>query len=168
MVATWRDPNATSVHFNRVLAVAPSHDPVLRRSAEDELVRRIGPDRAVQSYRFFTEAQLADRQALQQRAQQLGFDGMVVFRVANVQREATWVPGTYWGPYYAIGGWPMWDPGYVRTDTVVSVETDVYSVPDDRLVWASRSRTYDPRSMQHLVDDVTKAVGKQMRKQGLL
>ncbi|MDB4966295.1 MAG: hypothetical protein JWN44_1984 [Myxococcales bacterium] len=168
IVATWKDPNASSVHFNRVLVVVPSRDPSLRRTAEDELVRRIDPARAVPSYTQFKEDELLDRERLKQRAQEAGFDGMVVFRIARVEKETTWVPGAYWGPYYAIGGWPMWDPGYMQTDTVVHVETDVYDVQGDRLVWASRSKTYDPRSMKALVDDVSRAVGKQMKKQGLL
>ena len=169
IVSEWKDPSAGPMHFGRMLVVAPSRDPAVRRTAEDELAQRIGgPDRAVPSYTVLRDEELPDRTRLKQRAQELGFDGLVVFRIARVDKEATWVPGTYWGPYYAIGGWPAWDPGYVQMNTVVSVETDVYNVMDDRLIWASRSRTYDPRSMRSLVDDVTKAVGKAMRKQGLL
>jgi hypothetical protein len=168
IVATWKDPNANSVHFSRVLVVVPSRDPSLRRTAEDELARRIDPARSVPSYTLFKDQELQDREALKQRAAELGFDGLVVFRIARVEKEVSWVPGAYWGPYYAIGGWPMWDPGYVQTDTVVHVETDVYDAKDDRLIWASRSKTYDPRSMKTLVDEVSRAVGKQMRKQGLL
>jgi hypothetical protein len=168
IVSEWKDPNAATAHFGRVLVVAPSRDTAVRRSAEDELVRRLGPDRAAPSYTVLRDNELGDRALLKRRAMELGFDGLLVFRIARVEHEATWVPGTYWGPYYAIGGWPAWDPGYVATNTVVSVETDVYNVLDDRLVWASRSRTYDPRSMRSLVDDVSKAVSNAMHKQGLL
>ncbi|MCU1276641.1 MAG: hypothetical protein JWM53_187, partial [bacterium] len=44
--ASWKDPGASAVHFARVLVVVPSRDPSLRRTAEDELVRRIDPARA--------------------------------------------------------------------------------------------------------------------------
>jgi hypothetical protein len=171
IIATWKDPAANQVHFNRVLVVVPSRDPALRRSAEDELARRIRAAEAAQavpSYTVLSDQEVADREHLKEKVRQLGFDGLVVFRVAAVDKEATWVPGTYWGPYYGFGGWPVWDPGYIRTDTVVQVETDVYSTTDDRLIWAARSKTYDPRSMKQLVDEVTKAVSKQMKKQGLI
>jgi hypothetical protein len=168
IVSEWKDPNVGRLHFSRVLVVAPSRDPSVRRTAEDELVRRIGPDRAQASYTLLRDEELHDRTRLKQRAEELGFDGLVVFRIGRVEQQATWVPGTYWGPYYAIGGWPAWDPGYVQTDTVVNVETDVYNVTDDGLVWASRSRTYDPRSIRKLVDDVASAVSKRMRRQGLI
>jgi hypothetical protein len=168
IVAQWKDPSATNVRFTRVLVVVPSKDPALRRTAEDELVQRIDPGHAVPSYTLFQASELADRQLLKQRASELGFDGMVVFRVGRVDREVTWLPGAYWGPYYAIGGWPMYDPGWAQTNTIVHVETDVYDIRDDKLVWATRSKSYDPRSMQVLVDEVSRAVGKQMRKQGFL
>jgi hypothetical protein len=168
LVSTWRDPAVSSIHFDKVLVVMPSRDPAQRHSAEDELVRQLAPGRATPSYTLFRENELGDREGLKQRAHEMGFDGLVVFRIAQVEKEATWVPGSYWGPYYAIGGWPYWDPGYVRTDTVVYVETDVYSVGDDRLVWAARSKTYDPRSLRSLVDEVSKSVSKQMKKQGLI
>ena len=168
IVAEWRDPGVTSMRFQRVLVVAPSRDPALRRTAEDELARRIGVARAVPSYQMLSDAESNDPLRLKQRALELGFDGMVVFRIARVEKEANWIPGSYWGPYYAIGGWPTYDPGYVRENTIVHVETDVYRVADDRMVWASRSKTYDPGSMRKLVDDVAHAVGKQMRKQGLI
>jgi len=123
---------------------------------------------AVPSYSLFPGDQTLDPAQVRERVNQLGFDGMVVFRIAAVDKQATWVPGTYMGPSYAFGAWPVYDPGYIRTDTVVRVETDVYSLPDDRLIWASTSRTYDPKSTRSLVADVTKAVGKAMRKQGLV
>jgi hypothetical protein len=78
------------------------------------------------------------------------------------------VPGTYAGPYWAFGGWPMYDYGYVQTDTVVRVDTNIYSVPDNRLVWASASKTFNPGSARKLVDSVAKAVAKEMKKEGLV
>src|SRR6478672_1302422 len=157
IVSEWKDPSASKMHFNRVLVVAPSHDPAVRHSAEDELVRRIGAERASASYAMLRDDELADRMRLKQRAMEMGFDGLVVFRIARVDQEANWVPGTYWGPYYAIGGWPAYDPGYIQTNTVVNVETDIYNVTDDRLIWASRSKTYDPSSIRKLVDEVSGA-----------
>jgi hypothetical protein len=89
-------------------------------------------------------------------------------RVVAVEREATWAPGTWTGTYYAYGGWPAYYSGDVQVDTYVRVETNVYSVPDDRLVWASASETTNPSSVRSLVEKTAKAVADEMRKQGLL
>jgi hypothetical protein len=58
--------------------------------------------------------------------------------------------------------------GYVAYDTYVRVETNVYSLPDERLVWASATRTANPKDVKGLVDDTVKAVKKAMRDQGLV
>ena len=144
IVSSWKDPSVSKVQFRKVVVIAPNRDAALRRSMEDELVSKLGPSLAVASYTLFPESALDDEQAIRKRIKDLGFDGAVVFRVVSVKREATWVPGTYGGPYYAFGGWPVYDPGYVQTDTVVRVDTNIYSVSDDRLIWAAASRTVDP------------------------
>ncbi len=168
LVSTWKDPGTSQVSFRKVIAIAPNKDPGIRRTLEDELVRDIAPTPAVPSYTVFSDEELKDQEKIKEKVQQMGFDGMVVFRVVSVDREQTWVPGTYAGPYWAFGGWPMYDSGYVQTDTVVRVDTNVYSVPDNKLVWASTSKTFNPGSATKLVDSVARAVAKEMKKEGLV
>lgn len=166
IVSSWKDPAATSVRFQRVVVMAPARDPGLRRSAEDELAQRI--PNAIPSYTLFSDGNLQDRAYVRQQLRARGFDGLVVFGIVSVNRETVWTPGAYWGPAYAYGGWPMYDPGYVSTETSVRVDTDVFDLRSDRLVWAAASRSYNPRSVRNLVDDVTRAVGNELRREGLL
>jgi hypothetical protein len=167
MESTWRDPTVGQLTFKRVLVIALARDPAIRRAAEDELVQRITTAQAVPSYTVVPDAELNSHEAVRNRAQASGFDGVVVMRVAAVDKEATWVPGMT-GPYYAFGGWAAYDPGHVVVDTYVRVETNVYSVPGDRLVWASASRTVNPSSVRGLVGDTTRAVAKAMKSEGLI
>lgn len=59
-------------------------------------------------------------------------------------------------------------PGYLQTDTLLSVEALVYSLARDKLLWASTSRTTDPGGIDNLVTEVADATAKEMTKQGLL
>src|SRR5262245_40458807 len=104
IVSTWKEPGLGSQRFHNVLVVAPANDPRLRRRIEDELVRRIGPAYATASYSFFPESEPPDRNVIRERAQAYGFDGILVFRVASVEKRGIWVPGSYAGPTYAFGG----------------------------------------------------------------
>jgi hypothetical protein len=59
----------------------------------------------------------------------------------------------------------------VRTDTLVSVETLVYSLAADRtsqLLWASTSRTTNPSNLDALVSEVASATARQMARDGFL
>jgi hypothetical protein len=168
LLSTWREPGVGQLSFQKVLVIAPSHDPSLRRAAEEELARRIKRAQAIPSYTLIPEAELENDEAVRARAKSEGFDGVVVMRVVSVDKQATWVPGAWTGRYYAYGGWPAYDPGQIQINTYVRVETNVYSARDDKLVWASASRTTNPSNVNSLVASTAKAVGKEMKKQGLI
>jgi len=48
------------------------------------------------------------------------------------------------------------------------VETLVYSLEQDRLVWAGVSRTFNPSEIEGFVSELASAITKEMTKAGLL
>jgi hypothetical protein len=154
---SWRDPEAGPIQFHRVAVLALTGDPALRRSAEDQLVSQIPRGEAVAAYTFIVDQDLADTEKVKERMKEAGFDGAVVFRVIGSREKQSYVPGQY-----------SVTPGYVVTDTYVEVETRVYSVAEDKLIWAARSETVSPLSVRDLVDRVARAAAKELRKQGLI
>jgi len=59
-------------------------------------------------------------------------------------------------------------PGYLNTDTIVSVETLVYSVRQDKLLWGGVSDTINPYNLDRFIRDISKAAGQEIRKAGLV
>jgi hypothetical protein len=165
ILSSWRAPDVGRISFNRVLVHAPLKEPSLRRSAEDTLAGEIKNAHGVPSYTLISAEEMGDYELVRRRAVEGGFDGLVVFRVVSVDKQATWVPGAAWGGYH--GGW-MYDPGYVQVDTLVRVEANVHAVADDKLVWASASQTTNPSSVSRLAASVAHAVARKMRKEGLI
>lgn len=179
---SWRDPSATpnSLMFKKVLVIGIMEDSASRRVAEDQLVQIIesSPTReteAVASYTIFGDEDVRDKDQAKARIAGMGFDGAVMMRLADTTQEQTWVPGMTTYPYGGMWGYYGWgwgavyhDPGYIRTDTKVIVETMVYNAQDEKLVWASVSETFNPKNSATLVDDVARAVGKALRKEGLI
>jgi hypothetical protein len=74
--------------------------------------------------------------------------------------------GNLWS-YYGYGWSAVYIPGPAREDTVVIVETLVFSVPLNQLVWAGVSETKNPKQLQTFVKDLVGASAKEMEKQGL-
>jgi len=56
----------------------------------------------------------------------------------------------------------------VQTDTEVTIETLIYSLTHDKLLWAGTSRTSNPEGIQGLVTEVANAVAGEVAKQGLV
>lgn len=176
--SSWKDPSAGEIHFRKVAVFALSKDPATRRIAEDALVQGSPSGAVVASYTFVSDAELGDVDAVKRKVQEAGFDGAVVMRPVGTQTERTVVPGTplphfgapygsLWG-YYGYGYPGAYTPDAVRIDRYVEVETLVYSVPDQKLLWGARSETMNPSSVDELVDDVAKAAREDLRQQGLL
>jgi len=171
---SWRNPEVGQIRFRKVVVLAIASDATLRRTIEDELVQRSPRGEVIAAYTFVPDKDLGDVDTLKRLVREAGFDGAVVFRVVGTDTRQTYVPGSYAPPYYTLSGyygyaWPIaTSPGYVVTDRYVEVETMVYSVADEKLVWAGHSETMNPSSVRDLVADVATAVAQELRKQGLI
>jgi len=173
LAATWSEPNARPINFHKTVAVFVTTDEALRRSVEEKLASRfVG---AVPSYKILPTIDTNDRSEILDQLRARGFDGAIVMRVVDVTTQASYVPGAYWygTPYTFAGYWRNswaypYDPGYVVADRIVSVETQVYSLTDDRLIFAARSETTNPASAGKLTDSVIRHITANMKKRGLL
>jgi hypothetical protein len=177
---SWHDPSITpnSLQFKKILVVGMFKDSISRRASEDELVNIIqarskGSATAVASHTILDEGDVKNVEQAKAKVASQGFDGVVSMRLAGKEQQQTWVPGTtvmpyggFWGGYYGYGWGLAYDPGYLRTDTVVHVETLVYSMQDDKLIWGAVSESVNPNDAVNLTRDVAKAVGGELEKQG--
>jgi hypothetical protein len=58
--------------------------------------------------------------------------------------------------------------GSVQTDEWLTIETLIYSLNQDKLLWAGTSRTTNPEGLQGLITEVANAVSGQVAKQGVV
>lgn len=173
LAATWSEPGAQPINFHQTVAVFVTKDEALRRSVEEKLATRFAG--AVPSYRVIPTIENSDRSAILDQLRQAGFDGAIVMRVVDVSTQTNYVPGSYWyaTPYTFAGYWHAawaypYDPGYIVQDQIVSVETQVYSLADDKLIFAARSETTNPASAGRLTDSVIRHITADMKKKGLI
>ncbi|HEY8157017.1 MAG TPA: hypothetical protein VII72_23020 [Myxococcota bacterium] len=176
---SWKDPAAGpgDFAFKKVLVMVRVNDGTARRAGEDELVKylmsgprgKAGELTAEASYRLLDARDLADREKARALVEAKGFDGLVLMSFVSSEQKVTVEPpsyGTVWGYYGARA--IVYDPGYVRTDTILRVETTLYRVSDGTLLWTGISRALNPRGVTDLVRDVAKSVGEELREQGLI
>ena len=168
IVKSWHEPNATvQVNpANKFLVIAMIKDEVSRRVIEDQLVKRLGSS-AVASYTLMSADYIkeASGEKFTEKLKQDKFNYVLLMRLADVQKETSYVPGTTtgyyggYGRYYGYGAGMYSTPGYYTTDKNYFVETTVYSVDPDKLLWTGTTKT---------VNDIATAVAEKMRKDGFL
>jgi hypothetical protein len=173
-VATaWRDPGIAVLGFHRALVAFVTTDQSVKHGVEDRMAERIPG--SFPAYRSLPDLSLSDPTRARDQLRNNLFDGVIVMRVVSVENHQTYVAGSNWyasyPSFYGFWGssWAMArDPGYVIADKVVSVETAIYSVADDKLVWAGRTNTENPPSTGKLVDRTVDAVAHELREQKLI
>ncbi|HEY6504623.1 MAG TPA: hypothetical protein VIZ28_11660 [Chitinophagaceae bacterium] len=177
IVKSWQEPGAsvTAVAPNKVLVVAMVKDEAARRVIEDNLVKRIGST-AVPSYTVITDAMIkeASGDKFSEKLKQDKFTHVVLMRLADVEKETSYVPGTTtgfyggYGRYYGYGAGMYGTSGYYTTDKNYFVESTVYSVEPDKLLWTGTTKTVNPSKLDKTVTEIADVVSDKMRKDGFL
>jgi hypothetical protein len=170
MAATWTDPSARSLRFQHPITVFVTTSETMRRSVEDRMASKF--PNATPAYRVLTTIDSTNGAQVRQQLNGMGFDGAIIMRVVSVTDQLAYVPGSYWygGPYYSFAGYwgTAWgypyDPGYVTQNQIVSMETQIYALATDKLIYAARSETTNPRSVNKLVDSVLRHVMEELQK----
>ena len=159
IVESWKDPSARGpMNFQKVVALVISPDATVQHVAEDELVRQIGPARAVAAYTLLDEQQRSTPDGVLAALAERGADALVTMRLVDATQVTTYVPGridpfpTYYGRgyHYAYAV----EPGYTTTKTHVKVETRIYSVAEQRLLWTGITDTLNPSDLRRAVADI--------------
>ena len=166
MSNTWIDPTAQGSRLSKIAVVSLSPDPGLRRMAEDSAASHITGTVAEPSYRYVPDGDVRNQEAVKAMLLGHGFDGALVMRVAGVTEQLRSFPGPYYtfDAYYAWAGSAVFAPGYLETDTIVHVVSNLYSLPENKLIWSGVSRSFDPSSTKTLMNDVSKTVAKSLVK----
>lgn len=185
MVTSWFNPKYEGQQFHKVLVIGVAQDLKIRADFEDEMAAQIARP-GVQTIPGNQILLRPDPKAkpdldyLREQIRSNQIDAVVVSRLLKVDKKVTSFPrSTYVAPfpyYYSFYGYlgavypVVYDPGYTREDTTISVETNFYSTskPDGDLVWTGVSDSFNPKSARKVVDGLVKEVPKQMEKDGLL
>ena len=174
----WKSPDAASVTFagKKVAALVITQDDSLRVSGEESLVRELTARglQSVATYRIAPKEELKNPDHAKGWFEKSSVDGVVAMRPVSKDKRTTYNPGiwmnpyysTFWG-YYGYGWGSLYIPGSYEQDTIVVVETTIYSVPRNKLLWAAVSETKNPKDLQRFVQDLVKESVKALHEQGL-
>jgi len=164
---TWTDPSFTpsSVQsFKKILVTGLLKDESTRRIAEDKMVAAFKNVTAVQSYSYLQPSD-SIRSEVEDKLKKDGFDGVVIMRLADVDKSVSYVPGTGYGGWY---GYRYSSPGYYQEDKTFYVETNFYSLPETKLLWSGTTSSLNPNKLDRTIDDVIATLKGQLQKQKLI
>jgi hypothetical protein len=174
MVKNWVYPETGTLQFEKVMALVLVQDKFVRQAGEDEMVRQIKQVEAIAAYRVLPDRELGDESLVRKAVAESGVDGIIVMRPVYDRQEVSYVSGGYPSSYHSFYGYYGWaypvaySPGYYRSDQLVGVETNIYDVKTEKLVWSGVSQTVNPKDVKKVVAETARAVRRVMKKYGFL
>lgn len=171
LVTRWHDPTAEQVRFSKVIALCITKDQEVRRSAEGQLCAEISSVECKPAYLSLPDSMLRNKDEAKALLAKEGVDGAVVVRVIDVREEVASVAPSYgptfWGDYGRT--WEAsYYPGHYRADQILRLETSIYSVTRDQLLWVGTTDTVNHHSLKKTVEELVTAVRDQLKRDKLI
>ena len=178
--STWRNPESRPAPLagQKVVVLVITTEDRTRRTSEDTVAAQITARgvQGVSAWTILPTADMRDEEKARTALAQSGAVAVVVMEIVPEDRSHRPVDFrgsmrsasniSFWGNYrWAWGG--AWYEG-PPPSAGVFVETLVYSLQPDELVWAGRSRTVNPVGIPSVFAGVATAVGEELERSGLL
>ena len=176
---TWAAPDLSTISFKKIMVVVTSPDGATRRVTEDAVKAQITKAECITSYSIIdSESDLKDHDKVSAALKSAGVDGVIVIRPISNRSEVTTTPGapypvpyrTFRGYYarpYALSSF-YYEPAQTTVDRVIELETNIYEVAGDRLIWSGATTSLNPDNLKQLAGDAAAAIRAELVKRKLI
>lgn len=181
ITGSWDNPDVPTEDFTKILVLGLSSNQSNRAVVEQAVANELQTAgfNAVTATQTFNNEELTamkdDRDMADRRLGELGFDGILIMSLLDVKEDTYYVPGTvsyhptvaypYYGGYYGYWGHTytsVYSPGYYDTSVSVFLESNLYELGANTLVWSAQSKTEDPSSVSSLANAFSRVLVDEM------
>ncbi|TRX29688.1 hypothetical protein FNW25_01650 [Flavobacterium franklandianum] len=174
LTKSWSDPslNADTKPFNKVLVIAQLKDDSMRRIAEEKIVASSLRGNFVQSYNYLKPSEQEEKIVIANLTKD-GIDGVILMRLTDIEKTTSYVQGStygweYQGGYYGEYEYGYGFPGYYQENKTYYVETNIYDVKTNKLLWAGLISTTNPSKLDTTLDAIITTVKTELNNKGLI
>jgi Domain of unknown function (DUF4136) len=183
MLSSSTTPDFRPGSVKKVFVVGVAQNNSLRRVFEDSFVNDLKRDKydGEASYTRIPDPdpKKIDKDAVAAALVKDGFTHVLVTRLVSVEDRETYVPPTTmavgvgyggyggyyggWYPYMSMSYGYVTSPGYTTVDRVVCLETNIYDLATQKLIWTGQTETWVDKSAEDSVRKVIYAVTWDLR-----
>ncbi len=176
---TWSD-SSYNKKVSKIMILGISSNASVKRNYEDTLARHLKAQgvQAVSANTILSSDDEDEKEKISAILEEKGFDSILVTRVISKEKEQRYVPGApYAGQYGYYNGFGSYydraypvanSPGYLVNDTIVVLETNVYETKDAKLIWAVTSETFNPDNIAKEIENLSKLLVSQLKKDSVI
>ncbi len=186
ITGSWKNPAHSSKVIRHVYVAALTNNTVARTVAETEMAAALEKYgvKVTKSLTAFPPGNQKDSVTLEKVMSYVrndNTDAILTITLIRQKSEVRYVPGSYgYDPairYYYYGRFAgyysywypyMYDPGYYTEDEVYFIESNLYDVSTDELVWSAQSKTYNPSGFHPFSKEFAETISARLKKDGLI
>jgi len=174
------DQEKSGSSFNDILVIGIAKEEHNRRLFEEQFTAQLntaGVESEV-SYKILPEGTVINRETVTAAIKGKNIDAVIVTHMVSVEEETVYRQNMDYRPsygyyngmynYYPHVNTYVHQPGYYTTHDVVKLETNLYEVKSEALVWSAQSRSFAPESAKEVIDELVKLVIKDLKEKGLI
>lgn len=170
LVQRWSDPAYTGKPGESMVVIALSNTERTVKTWEGAFstVLRAVKVNPIAGSTVLPAGTAADEATLKEAVKTTNADLVALTRLVSVDKEQTYVPGSaYYTPapaaygfygYYYSSYAMVSTPGYYQTDKIYSVETNVYDLKTEKLIWSGMTETLNPETGQDAANSIAQTI----------
>ncbi len=166
ITGTWKSPEASKTYENIVVA-ALTNNVLARQEVENDLQTQLQMRgiKASKSIDIFPPSRASkngpDVNLLIERIRERGNDAILTVALVDQKTESRYIPGTYryepmtryvwygrFRGYYTYWFPILYEPGYYTEDKIYYLETNLYDVGTENLMWSAQTKSYSPSNLR--------------------
>lgn len=181
IVTSWHDDSYKSGQIKKPMVLAVSEKHIVRARLEDEFVinlRGMGIE-AIQSYKYLADLKGVKADAVKAKLVEIGRDSVLVTRLVDTKKESVYMPGTTiytasfnnsayhnFSGYYSNSMVASTTPGYTIDYKIYTLESNLYAVHNDKLVWSAvtSTNTDDTDSVDATLKNLAEIISNDLKK----
>ncbi len=179
ITSSWREPNKELKISNlkKVLVVALFKNETSNHNAEDEMIGYLN-GKGIVSYNYLNaKFNKENEEAIRTKIKKDGFDGAITMRLIDVDKETNYNRGRidaypdYYRSFtgYYINSMSYYnEPDYYTTTKTYTVETNVFSIKDDKIIWTGVTESTNPGGVDKMTKEIVKVVYNKMVGEGFI
>ena len=177
IVHRWVLTGQPRPQLRKILVIAVLENYLIRQELEDEMEKLLAKSgvQGIRSHMVLPPRNELVEGELKQRIKEADYDGVLVIRPKAFRKETQEV-GTksiYMPPPFYQNLWPYWDMAfkqfsakgsYLKENTMVSAEFNLYSTKDETLLWSGETDSVYSKNFGKLGKEYASALVKQLKK----
>ena len=175
MTDVWKDKSYQG-KAQKIVVIMVAKSPDMRNLFEDRFVGELDArgNNAFQSHTVIPMDQLHDKELVKSKVRTSGADTVLISRLVDTKTIESYMPGSVyivpnfyneWGPYYDI---LFTGYGYTDDIQVAYIETNVYYVKTEKLIWSGHSKTERTEGEQQLINAFIQLMIRKMASSGII